>query len=271
MVTEKDRRLPLVVSGIGIEEQQPIIIREDGIPLFHLLLCIKGKGLLKIDGKEFIIKENDLFYFDPDIPHEYYPLEDPWTTMWIVYEGYMTKTIMTSAYFGSYEIFPVSDIKYFTKCFNKIYKLNSEKPADYILKSSCELYNLLVWIGCNSPRGGNIRKDSAFLKLNKVTDYIKENFYKDIPLDELAKIADVSVSYLCRLFKKEYDMTIVEYILQIKIFEAKRMLIASPNKGIKWIAKEAGFNDLSYFGKIFKKTEGCTPNQFRQLYSGRMQ
>lgn len=268
MITERDRRLPIVVSGIGIEAKQPRIVREDGLNLHHLLFCTKGKGLLKIDGKEFIIKENDLFYFDPDIPHEYYPLEENWTTMWIVFEGYMAKSIMTSAYFGSYEFFSLSDTKLFVRGFNKIYKLNSEKPSDYILKSSSELYNLLIWLGCNSPHSGSERKDAAFKKLNKITDYIKSNYNRDISLDELADLADVSVSYLCRLFKKEYDMTIVEYILRIKTFEAKKMLISCPEKGIKWIAKEVGFNDLSYFGSVFKKSEGCTPKQFRQLYSG---
>jgi len=271
MVTEKDRRLPIVVSGIGVEEYQPKIIRETGLPLFHLVVCLKGKGVLKIDGKEFTIKENDLFYFDPDVPHEYYPLEEPWTTTWIVFEGYMGKSIMTSSYFGSYEIFHVDDIKTYLEKFESIYSLVSEKPADYILRASGELYNLLIWLGCNSPKSGSGRKDFAFIKLTKVTDYIKANYHRDIPLDELAKVADVSVSYLCRLFKKEFDMTPVEYILRIKTFEAKRMLISCPEKGIKCIAKDVGFNDVSYFGTVFKKSEGCTPKQFRQLYSGRMQ
>lgn len=270
MVTEKDRRLPIVVSGIGIEEYQTLKSRPSGLSLFHLVVCVSGKGLLKIDGKEFTISKGDLFYFDPDIPHEYYPLEEPWTTTWIVYEGYLGKRIMTSAYFGSYEVFHVSDLDQFIQKFQSIFSLIIDKPADFILKASGELYNLIIWLGCNSPKRNCERKDSTFIKLNKVTDYIKANYHKDISLDELAEVADISVSYLCRLFKKEYYMTPVEYIIKYKTFTAKKMLISCPEKGIKCIAKDVGFNDLSYFGMVFKKAEGCTPKQFRDHYSGRM-
>ncbi|HKM34488.1 MAG TPA: AraC family transcriptional regulator [Lachnospiraceae bacterium] len=267
MVLEKDRKLPLLVSGVGCEEFQNHIIRKTGIPLHHLVFCIAGMGTLKIDGKEYQIKNGEAFYFDPDIPHEYYPVEEPWTTLWIVFEGYSVKPILTAAHFGRCDVFPVKNMDEVIKNYNNIYKLISTRPDNYVLEASSSLYNLLTRVGCDSLIEKPDNTAHAYRKLNDVIEYIKVNYKREISLDEMAEIAGVSTSYLCKLFKQAYDMTPFSYIIRYRIYSAKKKLLNYPDKSIKSIAYEIGFNDCSYFGLVFKKMEGYSPNQFRSFYS----
>jgi len=268
MVTERERRLPVVVSGLGVEEFQGHITRKEGFPLFHLVLCQSGRGLLKIDGKEIEIHPKEVFFFEPNVPHEYEPLEEPWTTLWIVFEGFSARAVMDGGGFGRWEVAEVSDSEFFLERFERIYRLVTEQPNDNALQASAELYGLLAELGRESRIRSNGKENSGSAKLRLVTDYILDHPTQDITLEELATVAGVSVSYLCRLFKKEYAMTPVSYILRHKIYEAKKQLIAFPNKTIQEIAGGLGFHDMSYFGLVFRKSEGCTPRQFRSQYVG---
>lgn len=266
MVTDKDRKLPIVVSGAGCEINQNKVERPDGMHFFQLLLCVEGAGVLMVDGKKYTIRANDFFYFDQDLPHEYYPVEEPWTTVWILFEGYQGKSIMTTAHFGRYEIFHVDRPDFYVDRFEQIYELITKTPSDYALRASGILYQLIIELSEYTALRDKRDINRTLEKLNKVTEYIKTNYSKEFTLEELAAIAEVSPSYLCRVFKKEYGMTLVSFILRQKVFEAKRELINHPEKEVKEIALELGFREVSYFGAVFKKLEGCSPNQFRRFY-----
>lgn len=94
--------------------------------------------------------------------------------------------------------------------------------------------------------------------------FIKSNYKDDITLTETAAAANLSEHYFSRLFKKEMDCTFKEYITELRIKEAKRIL-KNLEINISTIAKETGYNDASYFSKVFKKYEGVSPSKYRDL------
>ena len=91
---------------------------------------------------------------------------------------------------------------------------------------------------------------------------IKETLNEDISVGEIAKRLDVSVYYMCHAFKKATGVTIVDYRNELKIVNAKKLLI-NTDKKITEIASECGFDSDSYFGKIFKQYENLSPAQYR--------
>lgn len=93
--------------------------------------------------------------------------------------------------------------------------------------------------------------------------YIDEHFREDISLPQLAGLAGIHANYLCTLFKAETDMTIVEYTTFVRMERAKELLRASGAK-LSEIAGSIGYKDEKYFIRIFKKTIGVTPNDFRK-------
>ena len=69
--------------------------------------------------------------------------------------------------------------------------------------------------------------------------------------------------YVSRLFKEELGLTFIEYLTKIRIDAAKRLLLET-NMTVSEISDLVGYQDPSYFTKVFKKREGVTPTQFRR-------
>ncbi|MBE7079132.1 MAG: helix-turn-helix domain-containing protein [Clostridiales bacterium] len=124
---------------------------------------------------------------------------------------------------------------------------------------------------------GEIRKKELFIshlppangqdgkkvnKLKSVLAYIRENFAKDITLEDMALIAGFSEKYFCKFFKDMTGTTPVQYLLTYRIERAARKLLGS-DLSVTQIAYDCGFNDLSYFIKTFKTFKGVSPKDYR--------
>ena len=92
--------------------------------------------------------------------------------------------------------------------------------------------------------------------------YIMENYDRDISLDEVSGIVDVSPYYFTRLFKEETGETFLEFLTRIRMERAKE-LMKDPNISIKDICTQVGYSDPNYFSRIFKKAVGMTPTEYR--------
>ncbi|MDN5343165.1 MAG: hypothetical protein PWP28_2040 [Oceanotoga sp.] len=100
------------------------------------------------------------------------------------------------------------------------------------------------------------------LKVKKIIKYIEKNLNKNIKLEEISLNIGISKSHMCKIFKKEMNKTINDYIIDRKIEKAKNLLKYT-DLNIKNIYSEIGFNDQSYFSFIFKKKVGVTPIQYK--------
>lgn len=96
-------------------------------------------------------------------------------------------------------------------------------------------------------------------------NYIFNHLYEEINHDDLATTIGLTPNYVSTLFKKEVGITISEYIQQVKINEAKK-LIEYSNTPISEICSLLNFTDQSYFTKVFKKHTGITPKQYREKH-----
>ncbi|MCI1723617.1 MAG: response regulator [Lachnospiraceae bacterium] len=102
--------------------------------------------------------------------------------------------------------------------------------------------------------------DSAVSKAKK---YIDENYRKDLSLDEVSKIVNISPYYFSKLFKEETGENFIEYVTEARIRGAKELL-ADPGISIKEVCAMSGYSDPNYFSRIFKKYEGVTPSEYRE-------
>ena len=96
-------------------------------------------------------------------------------------------------------------------------------------------------------------------------DYIHKNYMNDICLSELANITHLSISALERRFKKYLAKTPKQFINEVRLEHARRLLVES-NSDIATIANQSGFSDPSYFSRQFKRLFGQLPSSFRQEY-----
>lgn len=109
------------------------------------------------------------------------------------------------------------------------------------------------------------RTDVYDNRIQKVLSYIRKNIYKAIDLDSLAEISCLSKDHFIRLFKKEVDITPLQYINQKKIEKAQLILITE-DMSVKNIAYLLSYEDHAYFNRLFKKLTGATPQQYRETY-----
>ncbi|MEZ9821953.1 helix-turn-helix domain-containing protein [Shewanella sp. 10N.286.45.A1] len=93
--------------------------------------------------------------------------------------------------------------------------------------------------------------------------FIKENYMQPITLTELAQTAHLSISALERRFTKHLGQTPKQFINEVRLESARRLLIET-NESIANIAQETGFNDHSYFSRQFQRLFGKSPSQFRR-------
>jgi len=116
----------------------------------------------------------------------------------------------------------------------------------------------------NFPKQEVFNEDPSFpVKINKVIKYVKENHGRQIKESEVAAIACLSEAAFCRFFKKTTGWRFIDYVNEIRIREASRLLSETKDRVVD-IAYTTGFYIPHYFNKIFKRSWGMTPSEFRQ-------
>ena len=108
----------------------------------------------------------------------------------------------------------------------------------------------------------SVKKQKENPIIEKVCSYIDDNLDKDLSLDVLANVADVSTFYLSKLFKEEKSESIVNFVTN-KRLERARQLLSETKYSIKEITAFTGYNDQNYFSRLFKNKFGISPSEFR--------
>lgn len=115
---------------------------------------------------------------------------------------------------------------------------------------------------------GNHYSYSNIRKIDKVINYMTENYSQNITLQQLAEYSQISSSYLGSIFKKVTGKSTIEYLINIRINKAKSLL--KDGFTVSETSKLVGFNDIFYFSRAFKKYEGINPSQYINLQSSEM-
>jgi AraC-like DNA-binding protein len=100
----------------------------------------------------------------------------------------------------------------------------------------------------------------------EVKKYIEDNFRQELTLNDLANLVYVSPYHLAHVFKEEVGLPPIQYMIQCRIEEAKRLLEHS-NLSVKEIASIIGYENSNYFNLLFKKVTGNPPGKFRKMKS----
>ena len=257
--------LPMYILGAGARDQEFHFIREDGYPNFQIIYCVRGSGVLRLNGTDTPINEGDAFYLPPNVPHEYFPTEEIWETHWLSFDGRECRQMLEFLGFSEAKAFHIYDINAVDAIFKKILYLLKTNYYYSGYQCSAHLYQFLIELHrvINMPGGS---KDGAKLnQLTPVIEYIDKNYAKDISLAELSELIDLSPQYLCRLFKECLNMRPFEYLARRRIAQAKFLLLED-KLNVNEIARTVGYNDCSYFCAVFKKHEMLSPAEFRSLH-----
>jgi AraC-like DNA-binding protein len=155
------------------------------------------------------------------------------------------------------------------KVYQLLNTLSSESDGYYaFMKFLTILYELSRCDGARTLATSSYAKvevASDSRRVLKVKDYISKNYMNEIRLNDVASLAGMSPSAFSRFFKLHTGRNLSDYIIDMRLGYASRMLVDSTHS-IAEIGYGCGFNNLSNFNRIFKKKKGCSPSEFRENY-----
>lgn len=108
-----------------------------------------------------------------------------------------------------------------------------------------------------------LRKEQAKGGIQKIRSYIEGNYSHNISLKSIAAQFYINPVYLGQLFKKTYGVYFNDFLLQIRVNEAKKLLRQSSDMRIYEVAEKVGFSNADYFVTQFEKIEQMTPSEYR--------
>lgn len=153
----------------------------------------------------------------------------------------------------------------------KIISVNMEKKYGYELVTKsylCQLWGLLleqvIPQNINKTKETTVSLNEARVK--EAILYIEKHYSENITLDDLASSIHLSKSECCRCFKRTLQLTPFEYLMKYRIFRAASMIqMNDPSiRSISSLAFSVGFNNASYFNKVFKQYLHCTPSEYKR-------
>lgn len=241
--------------------------REHRVHLDSLLfLCVfEGAGMIKYGTKTYSLKKNDIAAFDCSKPYTLETGSNPWKLSWVHFYGSSVKDIFDRFISRSGLIIIHSDdLPLLHSKIRDIYALASSRIHTRDIKINTCLNELLAYVMDKSlPEDTAVHDSYKNYDISGIKDYIDEHYTEDISLESVADVFEINKFYLAKIFKDEYGMPIGNYIRYMRISKAKSLLRFTKMK-IEKIGEECGVEDPNYFSRIFKKTEGITPGEYRK-------
>lgn len=241
---------PLYASTSNFNAFQPKTVRPEGYEMPQIFLINSGSGILNVKGESYALGANDFFYIDKNVPHEYYGNDDDFKTSYLSFFGNGFEGIS----------------KYYSLKEYGMYENKNRGTFENSLKNLFEVFNTTREISslCSLTYSAVISFfDEACKKeyepIEAVYKHLEENYSKMLTLDDILKIYPYSKAKLCRDFKEKYTFTIFEALTNIRLRHARFLINRFPHMSLKNIVSSCGFNDVSYFCKMYKRKYNKTP------------
>ena len=134
------------------------------------------------------------------------------------------------------------------------------KPVNYEEFGAC-IDNLKIALFQHRSSGGGDQREER--TIHGITRYLQEHLAEEVSLSVLAEEFHLSAQYISQLFKNEIGVGFLAYLTNIRMERAKQLLL-STSLSIAEVSEQSGYSDYRVFTKVFKKSEGITPSQYRR-------
>ena len=200
-----------------------------------------GKRLGK--GQGFILAKGTLCTYYPD-------MDDPWAYVWIRVEGSDVKQY-TDGYAKNDYLFSFHSITKFKEICETLLNPNYFTNIDYEMS----LFNIMRSFQTDFEIKTISSNDYI---VRSVKEYILQNFYANISMENIAEKMHISRAYLRNIFYQNEGMSPKSYLIKVRLDQARHLL--KIGFSVKETAKNVGYDDAFQFSKIFKKHIGCSPS-----------
>lgn len=231
----------------------------------YLLFCVlSGEGSLAYDGQNYALAEGDIVFVDCNKSYSHHTSDKLWSLAWChfngpemagIYEKYKSR--------GGKVVFKSNRTNDYLTTLTTIKAIAASD--DYIkdMQINAQLAILLSLLMEDSWNPDEITEKQG--NIGKIKEYLDQNYSTHITLDYLSDIFFINKFYLSELFKEQFGVSVMDYLISVRITEAKKLLRFT-NQTMEDIAAAVGINGAAYFSRLFKKVEGISPNEYRRMW-----
>jgi len=243
---------------------------------YEIFKVISGKIKVFLNNESIIASAGDVVFVGQEMIHGYIPLNLDCRYKVINFDVFDVLA-RTHLFKKEIYIFDRSDIlikpfisheaPYLIETIDRLFNLASKQTTNCDLMVFGTLLELLGSIYYNNLYSKTSNDSAASSKVFKpLLEYIKNNYMKPISLADMAKVSKMSVSHFAMTFRKFFAQTPIDFLNSYRI-EHACLLLSSSDLSITDIAYRCGYNDSSYFVKVFKKYKNITPKKYREFKS----
>ena len=258
----------LYVQEVGrLKSLKPHLSARENLNSYLFLIVLSGEGSVNYRGETHQMSFGNCALID--CRQKYYHIssrEKPWELMWVHFNGYEAASFYEQfTRINPGGIFRSSNVYNYKRPLEEILRLNRKRDNMTELLSNKYITDIITQCCLDSQYDTEESDNTIRNRLTEIREYLNENYARKILLDELAEEFYVSKFHLSREFRNEYDITIGNYLLNLRIGRAKELLRFT-QMPIEEIAAECGISDTSYFTKVFRKSEGMTALDYRHKW-----
>ena len=265
---------------------------EDYIPYCLLRFITRGEAVFKINGEEIIVHKNEIAYIPEGAVMSCWALSD--NIEFYSIRFCVTARLNNSDFLGEYFHIPTitknaqeSVLTYFQEIYqgatsqnpSRLFRIrgnlelilayltqraNAEGEAEAPSEHDVPDAHSLEAIRRRNAKTQNINRDP---RIQVVVDYLTPHLNESFTIQSLSEMAQVSQTSFRRLFKAHTGKSPSDYIRELRMTSAARMLLTS-DREIAEIGYQVGFSDANYFSRTFRQVFGVSPHQYRRISRG---
>lgn len=240
----------------GVESHSGINLNFHKHSFHEAHFMISGHNTYEVNGKSYELGPREVIVIPSEMSHRIRHISDE----------FLRITIAFSVSFPTENVFLYPSGADFSEALEIILKEVDNKDAlsDEIIKGQVlSMLSPYIRFICEVEKNG-LTDPSEDLRITLVKRYINDNKNMFLDSENVANYCHFNVKYLNRIFKQETGQTLLEYIHDVKISEAER-LMTETDLSLEDISEQLGFSNVQYFNTFFKRITSMTPGFYRNL------
>lgn len=254
-----------LLGGGNIYIDVPFALSFMPLHCYLMIYTLSGAGSLTCQGERTELSEGSFVFFDCNRNFSINSLVHPWNFKLFFFDGNDMK-LFYPARIRNYIV--KSRLKSCSGIVNALSRLSSLRPSvddEELILMHSSITDIMASL-CVSSDTLPYRMSGAaapYNYLNEVSEYIRCHYPEELSLTRLEDIFGVSRYRICREFGAAFNISPQKYIASVRMNEAKKMLL-NTNWTVHEISSKVGYENVTHFINMFKKSTGLTPNMFRQ-------
>lgn len=284
--THGNLEYPIAVYHVDLHTLYMGFVRWHWHEELEINIVIEGRMECLIGDDSFIMEAGDFIFINQNVMHSIHPVGNEVGRFYSIVFSPAILFSYSNTYLNTKYLAPIignaalrrlminkdfSSYDSIMECFQELIRVNTQQSVGYeLITKSCLCRFWVIMIEQFGQTDKNVPDKTTLshseTRAKDAIIYIQAHFTEAVTLDEIAAAIHVSKSECCRCFKKVLRTTPFGYLMKYRIYMAALKISQDTAHALSYsdIAASVGFNNISYFNKLFKYYTGCTPSVYRK-------